>query len=527
MRRNSGARHRSITASAGLLSQHEARHLIVLLRRDPTPPANTPDVPWAVTSRATDGSWIAACSTMWSTGLFWTVRAGVPFVGLHPRDVLQQPTPQPWSLDPDWLLAFLDLNADPSGSPYRGLRRLLPGQTLAITAAGVPTVTNWANPVDPPPPTLDARAAVREYRAAFATVIPQGLARCGPVTAEVSGGLDSTFVAASLARSHSGEVVGFTAVPLPDVPASRPGWVVNDLPDASLLVQAYPNLRIEPVSNRDRRTPLSAADDAGSRSWWPSFATANQVWLDQIADAARDRGSTAVWAGRNGNFSFSREPIGAWRHHLSRHEWSSAARLILPPGGARHPVAWAHAVRRNLEAARLDRHKALQQIHGQRFAYGANSNPCGGSPILLDPFRSRAVTDVASRMTPTAWDNWLLPRGFAREVGRDRVPDGIRLRKARGMQAADVWLWIYDRRDEYLDRVSVLADVPAVGASLAEAPVLRTVSAWPWGDAAAAPPLLAVTVVNRLLAMADFVRLTDTRLRSLAVTGPSREAPAD
>lgn len=503
-------------AHAGLLTDTEAQRLFASLSRDPIPPPDTPDVPWAVAGRTVDGRWIASCATMWSAGVFWSVHGGSPLIGLHPRDVLGEAKGPQWSLDGDWLLDFLRHAADPTGSPYTGLRRLLPGQTLTITAAGAATVTDWSTLPDRPQPTLTGAEAVGEYRAAIAEAVAAGLDRCGPVTAEVSGGLDSTFVVASLARSYGGEILGLTAVPLPNCPSSRPGWVANDLPDASLLHRAYPHVTLRPVMNRDGIPPLSAAHDAASRSWWPPFATSNQVWLDQIAAIAGGRGSKAIWTGRSGNFSFSRGGDGAWQYHLAQRDWPSAARLLMPPGGLLRPRQWASAVRRNLAAPARSRQDVLRQIHGQHCSNGAAGNPGSGGMIVLDPFRSRAVVDVASRLIPATWDNWLLPRGFAREVGRDRVPDGIRLRRTRGMQAADVWLWIHDRRDDYLDAVRSLPDAPVLGPELAEMPVMRTVSAWPWGDPQTAPSLADVTQVNRVLAMADFLRLTDARLRAVA-----------
>ena len=153
-------------------------------------------------------------------------------------------------------------------------------------------------------------------------------------------------------------------------------------------------------------------------------------------------------------------------------------------------------------AGRKPRQSASQPVPGRRV---------GPS---IDPFRAATVMEIAASITPREWSTGPYPRGFARRLGEGRVPDEIRLRTRGGGQAMDTWFVTRNLRDRYFDEIRQLESTPVLGGWVDVSAIEATVSAWPWGEVRG-PGDLEVIAVERLLALADFVRMTRSRLKSL------------
>jgi hypothetical protein len=92
------------------------------------------------------------------------------------------------------------------------------------------------------------------------------------------------------------------------------------------------------------------------------------------------------------------------------------------------------------------------------------------------------------------------------------VPEGVRLREARGAQAIDVWESMRGRRQEYEDAAQVLESLDALSGVVDTAAEHERIRGWDWVSPTP-PRLLDVVQLNRLLAFALFVHDADQRIR--------------
>lgn len=152
----------------------------------------------------------------------------------------------------------------------------------------------------------------------------------------------------------------------------------------------------------------------------------------------------------------------------------------------------------------MDRERYLQWLaaHGP---LPAASNFAAGPVPVLDPFLTSAVLSYAAAMTPLEWSGGLGERGYARLLGKGRVPDSIRLRQRRGGQAWDEWFFIRHDRDRYYAEVAALADTPILGGWVDHGALQARLDSWPWGEVRG-PDRMQVLAMNRILSLAGYVR---------------------
>ena len=138
----------------------------------------------------------------------------------------------------------------------------------------------------------------------------------------------------------------------------------------------------------------------------------------------------------------------------------------------------------------------------------ATGLPAAGNPAAMggllqaDPFSARTVLAIAAAIVPPEWQVGGTTRSFARRAGEGRVPDAIRLKTGRGSQGRDSWFVVRHDRDEYLDRVSRIRDVPGLH-DLDVRGIASMVAGWPWLSPIG-PPWPQHVSVDRLLSAAEF-----------------------
>ena len=417
-------------------------------------------------------------------------------------------TPRTWRLDHSWLQDWLLGCPDVMGSPYVGLRRLPPGQMLTRRPGARPQVTGVIGADVWRRPDLEGSAAEEAFREAFDSAVEELALGMSVLTSELSGGLDSSYMVATLAHVTGGSVHAFVAVPESEVALPATPRIVSDEPDAQLLADAYPDRVLLQSIRAPRRSPLEIARRICERGWWPAFAVSNLGWVEEIRNRSAAMGSPYVWTGSNGNATFSHShPYG--RGGL-RSRWRRSRALSGPP-----PMMSTLLTQAPVRATRPNRRQYLTWLAGHSHSNAAFGNPAAFAIPSVDPYRAPQVLEVAARIKPEAWRRPGMTRGFARALGQGRVPDGIRLRQARGAQGLDVWQQMYRHRLEYETQVELLADTPAI-ADLVDIAALRSVvGTWSW-DSRLPPPQIQTSVVNRLLAFGQFIRDADDRLRRLA-----------
>ena len=486
----------------GPVSLPEARALVAGVSSGADPAG--PDVPWLAVARAGREGLAAAASTMLPSGAFWSSTGGSLVVASDPASASGD-APR---IAAGYIRSYAAGEIDPAAAPFEGVARLPAGQTAVWEGATcAPRVHEWCGPGTWAAPGLAGPEALRRFREAHDLVVADLAARAGAVVATVSGGLDSTFVAATLA-SQAGPnrvVRGLTYSPLGGARLElAPGMDADELSFARLLEAAYPGrIEIEPVVNVAGVRPLAAAALAARLAGVPTFNPANQVWLNAMGDLAAQSGARLLFVGTNGNSAFSYDHGYAVRDSLRRRAWADLARMSRTADGRLDLGLLRTRVMRPLGRAQMSRPEYLQWLARRLTGLPAAANPMAlGGVLLADPFTSRAVLECAAAIAPAEWRMGGMNRAFARRAGAGRVPDPIRLRTRRGQQGRDAWHVIRNDRDDYLARIDAVPGVAGLEAVDAAA-LMATVEAWPWGQEPPAPWREQVAA-DRILGLAEF-----------------------
>ncbi len=485
----------------GAATQAEADSLVMRLSLGGDPGGL--DTPWMAVARFGSDGLAAAASMMLPSGLFWTVSDDDLVVASDPQAATSAPV-----IDPQYIHDYLALRAAPHTTPFVGVHRANSGATLTWNSPRTGPATHvWCGPSAWSQPTLDGPAAVRTYVETFDAVVSELARRSGPAVATVSGGLDSTFVAASLARGAASTVRGLTYAPLS---AAMLGGDADESGLALLMADAYPErLSIELVDNADEVRPLVAAAEISRRAGVPTFTPANQPWLTRMRDIAAGEGSSMWFVGSNGNAAFSYHHPYAADYYVRRARLDGVAKLTAD-GGLRTRVLGPlrrQYLGKSVDAApSMDRARYLKWLARSVTGLPAAGNPAAMEGVLMaDPFSSRAVIEVAASITPAEWAHGSVGRGFARRASAGRVPDAIRLRTGRGLQGRDAWYVIRHDKEDYLDRIAAVSAVAGLEGVDSRA-MSAQVAAWPWGEIEG-PPWLDQVAVDRVLGVAEFVSI--------------------
>jgi hypothetical protein len=530
----------------------DAERLADRLAADPAGAGIADEGAWWAAVALADGAVVACVSSTVNTGLFWTRDTrpdGTVELVLGPRlGAVVEARVAPTTLDEAFIAGFLGGPAPAERTPYREVGCIPPG-TSAIWAApdAEPRVTEWSGPSVWPEPTVGGPGTIEQYVRTFDAAVDALVPSTGPLCATMSGGLDSTFVVASLVRHATPErpVVAFTHVPHPDaglVPLAT--WDPDDSHVAEAMERRYPGLvRIERFANTDLVQPLDATAAWNEAAWAPTVAPANIIWMSAMQASAAAMGSSVLFTGENGNAAFSWTHTYAAAHHLRRREFGELIGLVRDgmaagsslPGALRHRVIGPlvgtryYGRRQRVEQARyfasigLPEPEQAGRTESPRARYLAwmrdttavrmSLNPVPGRALYTDPFRAHGVLELAAAMTPREWRRGIADRGYARLLGEGRVPDEIRLRTRRGGQSWDHWFVVRHQRDRYMDEVRALRATPVIEHIVDVDRFERTVAALPWGEPGPANDIVGV---DRILSLAAFVRMTAKRLAALA-----------
>jgi asparagine synthase (glutamine-hydrolysing) len=222
--------------------------------------------------------------------------------GLH---ALPEIPPAP---DREAVASFLALiPEDGSETFFRGIDKVRAGEIVTVTRDGL-NATRWWRPSLEPlrlKGPEDYAEALREHfdRAVAARLRGAGSA----VAAHLSGGLDSSAVAATAARlmaASGGRVTAFTGVPREGYDGSEVKNAFTDEgPYAAEVAAMYPNM--DHVLVRNGGSPIADLDRLFFVYERPVLNLCNSVWMHRIMDFARDRGLRVLLSGARGNMSFS------------------------------------------------------------------------------------------------------------------------------------------------------------------------------------------------------------------------------
>jgi asparagine synthase (glutamine-hydrolysing) len=503
--------------------------------------------PWAAVVHRSDDAVVATCSMTVAGGLFYTRVEGEsgprlvigPSLGAVVRSVGRSA-----KLCPDFLQARLgEEELRPDQLPYLGVRRLPPGTSALWRSVAVdPVLHQWCGPDAWVGPEIDGLQVIDAYRRIFDAAVDELVVEGEPICATLSGGLDSSFLVASLLRhaTPTRPVHAFVHSPLPEAGLRpRGNWDPDDHPVALAMARRYPELlQVHRVMNTDRQQLLDEAVIAAKRHWYPGVNLGNHLWLRTMSEQAAELGASRLFTGENGNAAYSSDHPYALSHYARRRDWAALRSMLSPYLSSGLPgvrTGWAQlarqcavdtraAVARSTLAQRLRRSSSDPMPAASvpsreaylRWLTGSHSRSSvlafdGWDAALVDPFRSKPVIELAALITPAVWARGGSPRGLARLIAEGRVPDEIRLRTRRGGQGWDAWFIESTHMERYLMEVLLAADDPDLEPHLDRSELLQEVQSWPWGQPMAAAPSGFRRVLN-VLAVAAFARVTRRQL---------------
>jgi asparagine synthase (glutamine-hydrolysing) len=210
--------------------------------------------------------------------------------------------------DREAMAGFLALlPEDGSETYFEGVSKVRAGEIIEVSRAGLKPRLWWRPSLEPLrlKSTDDYAEALRAH---FDRAVAVRIEGAGPrVAAHLSGGLDSSTVAATAARlmaPNGGRVTAFTAVP-------REGYDTSEITDsfadesvhAAAVAAMYPNM--DHLLVRNGGSPFADLDRLFFIYERPTLNLCNGVWAHRIMDMARQQGNRVLLTGSRGNMSFS------------------------------------------------------------------------------------------------------------------------------------------------------------------------------------------------------------------------------
>lgn len=417
----------------------------------------------------------------------------------------------PVRLDELWLGQYLISWRAYHGAttPSSAARRLAPAHTLDVTPDRVRTNCYWRLEDQPEVPRARRSDYVMALRDVFDEAVRSRLRCQGPVCVMLSGGLDSSAVAATAAPmlgERGQRLTAFTAVP---VGAARDDRFMfgDELPLVRSISQFADNIDVVPV-------PAGATNPIAGIRWGlavygePMHAASNMFWMLDLYQQVRARGSSVVLNGALGNGSISwpgdplSQPLTGQLRTLGVQGWlRRRGRRAVPP------VVWRQWLKRRMDPhwyrgsaiapefeRRLDlaerrvgdpaalirtpRDLRLSLLHPGRSILGSNMAALAGWFGLegRDPTGDVRVLELTLSVPDAVFraPGGGAPRWLVREAMRERLPDEVRLNRRKGLQAADL---VYRLRSCAPD-VDEALDELAAGAAAAYVDVAYMRSCW-------------------------------------------------
>lgn len=440
-----------------------------------------------------------------------------------------------------------------------GVRPLPPATALWADPAGIRTWRYWQLEPDRRDTERPPEEQVEALRAAFDTAVGARLRRTGAVGVSLSGGLDSTSVAATAAARLDPEpVYTYTSVP-------PPGWAGRSHgttePDERYLVEdlaaAYGNLRPTYVDVRGTSF-FDEYDEVFAAGGTPPRNPCNLTWIFATHRRAAADGVSTWLTGSAGNLYFSPDDPRWLVDLLRAGRPRMAGRELRAYAAASGSTGWRvvrSAVLRELAPAAVRR--GYNRLHGRdaiadwwastalRPELRASSGDPAGAGVdatlreiasdsLLgraaqaefivaeearhgfreaDPTADVRLIELSARQPAWVRRRDGLTRAACRLAMAGRLPDSIRLRTVRGAQLPD-WLdRMTDARAELCTELAAIREHPLAREVIDVERLERAIDHWPAPDTVSSMSLVQDyrLAVLRGLLIGRYIRwFTDT-----------------
>ncbi|WP_431860941.1 asparagine synthase-related protein [Azospirillum sp.] len=473
----------------------------------------------------------------WHRALFFSRGAGFIAFATGYRPLLALPeVPR----DVDEVAAFDLLLTCPDESErsfYKSISWVIPAGRVVADADGVRQDRVW-EPVRQP--TLRLRRDedyVEAARAVFEDAVACRLRSSGPVVCSMSGGLDSSAIAATAARRlPEAAVHGLTVVPTPGETLHNPlSQYGDERPYVQALGRRYPNLLVECLESRAAAEFELDPTAMFLHGQVPVRSPSNAGWFQVIHRRASELGATTLIVGSLGNLTFSATGMNrlsllrrdgawgafAWEMAALRwthpHKWAGLMRyhaLALLPDAlssglrrwwrrwrGRVPPWWQNSLvnpdvirdplleeRFKINASPMqDVNQPGGRIAAMRYHILRSRMQVEGYAVLRshsgltwsDPFADRRVIDFCLSLPEDQFLRSGRTRALARRAFADRLPPEILHNPLRGAQSSDWHRRILPHRDRLaaeLERVQT----SALAARLLDLPRMkRMLDSWP------------------------------------------------
>lgn len=216
---------------------------------------------------------------------------------------------------------------------YNEISQLLPGHYLVFSNGKIQIEKYWGIPTAGPDPEVDEAEAIERFRELFGRSIERRLVSDVPVTAFLSGGVDSSIVVAEMAQRYEGTVNTFTI----GIEGFDPG---NESLYAREVARMYGTHHNELVMTADEyvdlMVPLTRLRDA-------PLSLPNEIMISVMSKEIRKYGKV-VLSGEGGD-----ELGGGYgRIFRSALDWSRMQEINAAGRGGSHP--WSGELIENLVA---------------------------------------------------------------------------------------------------------------------------------------------------------------------------------
>jgi asparagine synthase (glutamine-hydrolysing) len=235
---------------------------------------------------------------------------------------------------------------EPGSSLFQGIGSLEPGHALTVDRRGCQLRAFWRPELRHELRLRSDEEYVEAFTERFDRVVADNLRSVSPVGVLLSGGLDSTSVAATAAPllARRGErLAAFTAAPRDGFrEPGAPHWLVDEAPLAAAVAARYENVDLN-ITRSEGLFFLDELDRFFDAAELPYEATSSRVWHEGIMAEAQRRGVRVLLTGKCGNWTVSWHGGGLMRSLVGTGRWAAAwreTRAVAPAGRAR-PVARA------------------------------------------------------------------------------------------------------------------------------------------------------------------------------------------
>jgi asparagine synthase (glutamine-hydrolysing) len=418
--------------------------------------------------------------------------------------------------DREAVASFLALiPEDGSETFFKGIEKVRAGEIVTVTRDALRT-TRWWQPAIEPLRLKRTEDYAEALRGHFDRAVAARLRGAdSAVGAHLSGGLDSSAVAATAARlmaEKGGRVTAFTGTPREgyDGSAVRNAFT-DESPYAAEVAAMYPN--IEHVIVRNGGSPFADLDRLFFIYERPVLNLCNSVWMHRIMNDARDRGLRILLSGSRGNMSFSYDGMPFLTQLLSSGRllrlareslalvrngtrvgtvaaqtigpfipvplWQAISRIrgkgrkltdytAISPGAAEAFRLAERAAERGLDFSYRPRRDPLEtRLWALRRVDTGNYNKghlAGWGIDVRDPTADRRLVEFCLAVPPDQYLRGGIRRALARTAFADRLPAAVVNERLKGYQAADWHEGLVAARDELggeLGRIEACGDAGA------------------------------------------------------------------